>query len=246
MGGPLCALSVLRAKRPVDRSMDAVPGVAPDPQCECLWAFTAQGRSLGPRSLRKRGWWARVTPARGCRCLRRTRPPSVRFVLIDDWSATSSEVLLVRRACMPSEQVARILNFILAEPAPPIRLSVRFTGADAGAVVDRVRAVMMQVAAAQSGSWPDDEQWRRSLPGWFKRSFEGCTDEELFADPNRWDFGSWLDAMKHPGWEWWSSGLSESTYVIECTAFALPFALDPLLYLVRAAGAEEVSVASLD
>ena len=66
--------------------------------------------------------------------------------------------------------------------------------------------------------------------------------DEMLANPNLWDFGSWLDAMKQPGWDWWSSGRADRGGVVECTAHATPFSIEPLLYLLRTAGAENITV----
>lgn len=141
---------------------------------------------------------------------------------------------------MRSEQLGRIDGFIQAEPAPPVRLTIGFTSSDSALVLDRVRSVMRQVAEAQSRSWPNDDQWLTSLPGWLSRGFEGHPLSEILANSNLWDFGSWLDAMKFPGWEWWSSGTSDGRGVVECSAHAMPYAIEPLFFLLRVAGAEDI------
>lgn len=138
------------------------------------------------------------------------------------------------------EQVERVDKQVHAEPAPSVRLTIRFTASTRAVTLDRVRSVMRLVAAAQSGLWPSDDQWQRLLPDWFTASFENHAPEEMLANPTLWDFGSWLDAMKNPGWEWWSSGTEGHQGLVECSAHALPFAVEPLYYLLRAAGAEDI------
>jgi hypothetical protein len=96
------------------------------------------------------------------------------------------------------------------------------------------------VAQAQKDEWLSDEEWQRQLPDWFLRSFEGHTVEQIAASTLLWDFGSWLDAMRRPGWEWWSSAAGEQTGIVRCTAQEYPFAIEPLIYLIRSAGAPHV------
>jgi len=77
---------------------------------------------------------------------------------------------------------------------------------------------------------------------WFLDSFSGHTQAELLADRSLWDFGSWLDAMRSPGWEWWSSEARASEGRILASAHSDPYSIDPLLYLVRISGAGEVKL----
>ncbi len=143
---------------------------------------------------------------------------------------------------MGLEQAHRVDKLIHGEPAPQLRLTIRFAASAPADVLERSRAVMRLVASAQSEPWPSDDQWHRRLPDWFTCSFDEHTLLEMLADTTLWDFGSWLDAMKHPGWEWWSSGTHEHRGVVECSAHAMPFAIEPLYYLLRAAGAEDVEL----
>lgn len=143
---------------------------------------------------------------------------------------------------MVLSQVDRVDSLVRAEHAPRVRLSVAFESSKPAAVLVQVRDVMRLLASAQLGQWPSDDWWRQRLPRWFIASFEGRGLEEIIADPTLWDFGSWIDAMKDPGWEWWSSGTDGQRGYVECSAHAMPFSFEPLLYLLRAAGAESVVV----
>src|SRR5687767_1090233 len=103
------------------------------------------------------------------------------------------------------DQTQRIDRFTNGESPPDVCVRLRFrTAGTIDDVLARVRGVMRLVAAGQAGAWPTDEDWRRDLPSWFLQSFEGHTLADILANPELWDFGSWLDAMKVPGWEWWS------------------------------------------
>ena len=137
-------------------------------------------------------------------------------------------------------QFVRIEQDISGEAAPAVALQLRFTSAGRTGVLERTRHVMRLVAAAQETEWPADEEWRRRLPEWFVRTFEGHSLDELMANQNIWTFGSWLDAMKHPGWEWWSSAATGNEGIVRCVAHADPYAIEPLIYLLRSAGASDV------
>jgi hypothetical protein len=140
-----------------------------------------------------------------------------------------------------ADQVERIERNVSGEAPPPVALRLRFESpTNPEEVLERTQHVMREVAAAQAADWPSDDDWRRRLPEWFLRSFEGHTLDELMSDPNLWDFGSWLDAMKAPGWEWWSSEVTEKEGNVRCVAHADPFGVEPLMYLLRSAGASEV------
>lgn len=140
-----------------------------------------------------------------------------------------------------ADQVERIERNVSGEAPPPVGLRLRFESSIKSAeVLERTQQVMRTVAAAQAADWPSDDEWRRRLPDWFVRSFEGHTLDKLLSDPNLWDYGSWLDAMKSPGWEWWSSEVAEKAGNVRCVAFCDPFGIEPLIYLLRSAGALQV------
>jgi hypothetical protein len=139
------------------------------------------------------------------------------------------------------EQVDRIDRNMAGELPPPVAIWLRFAGTvRPSEVLDRTRQVMRLIATSQRADWPSDDDWRRRLPDWFLRNFDSHTHEALLADPTLWDFGSWLDAMRKPGWEWWSSESNDQGGIVRCIAYSDPFAIEPLMYLLRAAGASEV------
>jgi hypothetical protein len=141
------------------------------------------------------------------------------------------------------DQLDRIHRQTKGEIPAPVCLLLRFSSsANPAEVLEKTRNVMEILARALRGTWPSDEEWRRDLPSWFVRSFEGHSLKDLLAYPTLWDFGSWLDAMKNPGWEWWSSLAEERGGMVRCTAHSDPFAVEPLVYLLRTAGAAEVEV----
>jgi hypothetical protein len=140
-----------------------------------------------------------------------------------------------------SHEVDRVHSNVGGEQAPPVwvKLDCR-SNADVESGLVRVRDVMELVARARGAGWPVDGWWEQKLPTWFLDSFIGHTLDDIQKNPMLWDFGSWLDAMKNPGWEWWSSSLTKNGWIINLSAFNDPYSVEPLGYLARAAGAESV------
>jgi hypothetical protein len=142
------------------------------------------------------------------------------------------------------EQIERIREHVEGEVPPPVSLCLDFKSEVASrTVLERVRRVMELVAVAQAGVWPNDSEWSERLPGWFLASFAVHTKAEIFSDPRLWDYGSWLDAMRQPRWEWWSGRADDHCGRVRCVAIGLPYSIEPMIYLIRAAGASEVEFA---
>jgi hypothetical protein len=98
------------------------------------------------------------------------------------------------------------------------------------------------VAQQRAEDWKEDVWWEAHLPRWFIESFGEKTLDEVMNDPEAWDFGSWLDAMKDPGWTWWSSGSTEDGWVVNLSALSDPYSLGALEYLCREAGAQGMMI----
>jgi hypothetical protein len=141
------------------------------------------------------------------------------------------------------DQAWRIQEHTKGEVPPPVRLALRFaapTGSEQ--ILQRAREVMRAVADAQTARWWNDDEWKRILPAWFLATFEGHSDADLVANPDLWDFGSWLDAMKDPGWEWWSTQQTAHGGTVRAAAHSDPYSIEPLAYLLRASGATDVEI----
>ena len=109
----------------------------------------------------------------------------------------------------------------------------------------RVKEVLQQIIDCSSNDhWPSDEEWTARLPQWFTSTFEGRTIEAVLADENLWDYGSWLDAMRHRGWEWWNSSFDEAQHKWAATLVRAEdvYSIEPLVYLARQSGASAVEV----
>lgn len=142
-----------------------------------------------------------------------------------------------------NEEHSRVDENIHGEPAPPVEVRVvALVDGDPAASLSRMREVMRVVAERRRREWPDDTWWESHLPRWFVEPFRERTMDQVLQDPDLWDFGSWLDAMKSPGWEWWSSERTPSGWTVRLQALSDPFSIGPLEYLARAAGAARLEV----
>lgn len=114
---------------------------------------------------------------------------------------------------------------------------------DTAASLDRVKEVMRLIAAeADSGTWSTDEEWLRKLPAWFTKPFQSRTIEDVLKDDALWDFGSWLDAMRQRGWQWWSSTHNGNQWSAILLRQEEIYSIEPFVYLARQCGATYTEV----
>lgn len=138
----------------------------------------------------------------------------------------------------------RVEQNIGGETPPPVEVRLVGRCGEPRRALGRLREVMKIVAAQRQdgGGWPADAWWREHLPPWFTNSFLGHTIEDIVNTPGLWDFESWLDAIKSPEWEWWSSCVEPDHWVVKLSAHSYPYVIGPLEYLARVAGTENVEV----
>jgi len=137
---------------------------------------------------------------------------------------------------------------------------------DADSVLSRVREVLDAVLAHSAPPWPPAEEWARLLPGWF---VQNCapprTREEAEQWLNRWrslppedqagailkerwalaDWLHWLEPSERQ-WFWWDAVVRDAEalkVMVEVSAWPAP--LGALEWLLRASGAAEVSLPTL-
>lgn len=114
----------------------------------------------------------------------------------------------------------------------------------------RVIQVIKIVSAQSPDNWPTDGQWRELLPAWFVSSLKVFTPEEahaLLATTSRekwgsipWEFGSWLDAIRDRGWQWWSSKVAAEKIEICLIIGEWPASLEAFEHIIRAAGGQPI------
>jgi hypothetical protein len=135
---------------------------------------------------------------------------------------------------------------------------------DADTVLRRSREVLEPVIHLQDGAWPADHAWPRLLPAWFVRACAPETSDEensawlarwqelspreqaLEEATARWTLLNWIEWFRpeERQWFWWDAAAeSPDVAVVEVEIAGWPVPLGSLKWLLRAAGAVEVSVA---
>lgn len=133
---------------------------------------------------------------------------------------------------------------------------------DARVVLGRCREVLGVVLDHQLGPWPEVDEWRRFLPGWFvdacveesKEEVERWlaewrrlpSDQRAAAEEGRgWSLADWLMWLQpdERQWFWWDASVDdEDTLTVELEVVGLPGPLGAFTWLARAAGATAVVV----
>jgi hypothetical protein len=133
---------------------------------------------------------------------------------------------------------------------------------DPNLVLQNAREVMLAVLDHPGSPWPSLDGWRGQLPQWFvdRCAPEMSTDEaaEWLAqwrslppaeraeeERNRsWSLGDWLYWLEpeHREWLWWDAVVTNGTVNITVQVSGWPAPLGALDWLLRAAGATEVTV----
>ena len=135
---------------------------------------------------------------------------------------------------------------------------------DAEAVGRRVREILLSLPDLPDGAADDPERWRAALPEWFLAKLRPeWTDEELAAaraergamsreartatvHKNPWALGSVLYQLERANrtWSWWDATVEDGgrTLRVEIVLLDWPSATDVLVFLLYAAGANQVEV----
>lgn len=121
-------------------------------------------------------------------------------------------------------------------------------GSDPIGVISRVRSVAREIASQQGRDWPDDADWKTRLPSWLIQFMPELSPEEcehlMAATPREkwntlpWLFGSWLDAMRERGWEWWGYECSGDRAKIVLQITSVPGRVEAFKQVLLAAGAK--------
>ena len=100
-----------------------------------------------------------------------------------------------------------------------------------------IKEVVTIISDYNESNWPSDEMWENLLPKWFLNKIEKYSPEEVIKNSSLlWDYGSWLDAMKYRGWEWYSSKINSNGFDIILIPITLPFSVNPLEYIIYETG----------
>ncbi|NEX59622.1 hypothetical protein [Noviherbaspirillum galbum] len=136
-------------------------------------------------------------------------------------------------------------NKLTSMPANPWEFDVDL-GTSPNEALNRILSIVYEVAKHDADSWPSDNDWRISLPSWFKEKVPELNKEEtdqLLASTPRdkwdtlpWEFFSWIDAMRDRGWKWWGYSQSGNLATIVLHIATYPERIDAFREILRAAG----------
>jgi len=142
-------------------------------------------------------------------------------------------------------EIERIQSGFFDEEPPAVGTQLKVKSYQGITSFEQTCEVMEVIASQDVDMWPSDEQWSKLLPDWFIQTFQDHTVEELQANKNLWDYGSWLDSMQSRGWQWWSAVSTPQEWKINLTAEEFPFRTSALEYLIRVSGGIVESIIEL-
>jgi len=143
---------------------------------------------------------------------------------------------------MREPEAARLLRHDLrSEDCPALRVELAFSSVDPAVVLDRVREVLAATAAGDnSPAWPPRAEWAAErLPRWFVEAVR-FSDEQIATSTWLWSLDAWLGTMASRGWEYWTESGTSHTGLIVLWAHSDPFAMEPLVFLLRLLGAVDI------
>ncbi len=139
-------------------------------------------------------------------------------------------------------EIDRIESNVSGEKPSGITVTMLLSTSNPTETLDKVVSVLIVVLSAlRSEVWPEDSWWQKHLPEWFMESFNHSL-EEIVKDESLWDFGSWVDAAKYRGWEWWSSETSAESLKIYIEAYDDPYVIEPFEYIVKVSGGRAIEL----
>lgn len=136
------------------------------------------------------------------------------------------------------DELERIDAYCAGQTPPEMPVRLEATAANPQEVLDRIKQVMRLIAARRDDEDPERADWRTLLPDWFTASFDHSL-EEIEANPDLWDFDSWVMMAFDCDLVWWSSAVAGGAITVNLCAGGWPYAPSCLLFLLRAAGAED-------
>lgn len=135
------------------------------------------------------------------------------------------------------KEVERIENNTDGEKCEGLVLQFRVRTSEPLVRLSKVKEVVLRVASYNGENWPSDREWEDILPKWFTVRIKSYSINEILKHSTvLWDYGSWLDAMRNRGWEWYSSQVLDDGFLIFLKAKDFPYAVNPLEYIIYESG----------
>lgn len=138
-------------------------------------------------------------------------------------------------------ELERISQNTEGQKAPPVQVIFEVAAVSPKETLERIISIIVIVVKASNMTWPNDSWWETELPIWFRNSFNHSIDE-IRKNRELWGFGSWIDANKYRGWQWWSSEILENRVRIILNAYEDPYVVGPLEYIIRSSGGRIISL----
>ena len=102
-----------------------------------------------------------------------------------------------------------------------------------------IKEVISKITEFDNVAWPSDDFWEKTLPNWFVTKIKENSIEDILSSKYElWEFGSWLDAMRFRGWEWYSSNCTTDYFEIVLEPVSFPFSINPLKFVIYSTGIE--------
>jgi hypothetical protein len=140
---------------------------------------------------------------------------------------------------MITTELSRILNNNNGELPSSGRLVFTIRADNSLLKLNLIKNVMQAVACVDKENWPTDRKWDTILPTWFLLKIKSHSNDELNKMSHLlWDYGSWLDAMKFRGWEWYSSKVDNNIITINLLPETFPYSVNPLEYVIYETGVD--------
>ena len=104
--------------------------------------------------------------------------------------------------------------------------------------LDRLKEMLKSIISIEKSDLNTDEFWESSLPDWFVSKTKNIPEVELLNNSQLWDFGSWIDAIKHRGWKWWSYKNTKDKTILYLETFSYPYNIDSFFYILYCIGVD--------
>lgn len=112
--------------------------------------------------------------------------------------------------------------------------------------MNKILNLIVLISCFERDNFPNDDYWKNNLPQWMVENLATLSEEEctllLSKTPKHlwdtlpWEFGSWLDAIRDRGWEFYDFIRDNEVMHILLISTDIPERLDAFKQIIIAAG----------